>query len=518
MRRPNWLLIIVLLGVLASGTQLAYKAQLEPFARQVGLAVASEEIIDASWWPALQAAGVRFAVVTEPEQIALLPAGVQPVIEVNPESWPQWRALSLAPAAFMFSNNQFTEEIAEEVRAREVPVGILEFRPPADFAADPTSWEGYLLRVYNQPAHPFIDEYTIAVRERQVGLVVVRLDPIGNPPLGVEHVEQVSAALATDGHTFATSLHPREVVATFGWVFWVQALALGALAAWGLGLVLDEHWRRVLVFLPVLAVLAIWALEPFIGLWRTRQLVALAAALAYPGAGIIWWLKGSGPAGTKGHSSSCPLRGALYDFAALTAFCLAGGLAIHATLSHFAFHLNILQFMGVKLAYALPLGLAGLLILVHWLRYGLGAGLRLRHRYLRWLVLAIALVVFLLAVYVLLNRTGNQSRVRILPIELEFRQWLYRTFWVRPRTKEFLGYPILLVGLYLWRRQVRLLGGPAVLLGLIAQLSLVNTFEHLHHPILLSLIRSGLGLAIGVTLGLIGLAVMHVILPAREGW
>ncbi|HHW98333.1 MAG TPA: hypothetical protein GX738_01730, partial [Firmicutes bacterium] len=75
-----------------------------------------------------------------------------------------------------------------------------------------------------------------------------------------------------------------------------------------------------------------------------------------------------------------------------------------------------------------------------------------------------------------------------------------------------------LVGLYLWRRQVRLLGGPAVLLGLIAQLSLVNTFEHLHHPILLSLIRSGLGLAIGVTLGLIGLAVMHVILPAREGW
>ena len=32
-RRSNWLLIIVLLGVLASGVQLTNKGQLEPLAR-----------------------------------------------------------------------------------------------------------------------------------------------------------------------------------------------------------------------------------------------------------------------------------------------------------------------------------------------------------------------------------------------------------------------------------------------------------------------------------------------------
>lgn len=517
MKRPNWLLLIVVLGVIASGVQLAHKAQLEPLAREIGLAVAIEEV-DNAWWPVLQAAGVRFAVVTEPHQLSLLPADVRPVVQVSNESWPQWRALSMVPAAYIFADNRFSEEMAQEVRARGVPVGMVEFRPTVDFAADPNSWAGQLLRVYDQPAHPFLDEYPIAVRERQVSLVVIHVNLEGDPPLGLEHVEQVSAALAADGHRFVGDLQPRAVVETIDWAFWTQVLALGALVTWGLSLVLGEYWQPALLVIPIVAVLSVWALEPFLGPWRVRQLVALGAALAYPSAGLVWWWRGTRPTANRSGWFSCPVRAALYDFVILTSFSLAGGAAIHAILSHFAFHLNILQFMGVKAAYALPLGLAGLLVLVNWIRYGLGAGLRLRHRYLRWLVLAVALLVFLLAVYVLLNRTGNQSRVRILPIELEFRQWLYRTFWVRPRTKEFLGYPVLLLGLYLWRRQIRLLAGPAFLIGLIAQLSLVNTFEHLHHPVLLSLIRSGFGLAIGVTLGLIGIAVTHFILPAREGW
>lgn len=514
MRRSNWLLVIVLIGVLASGTQLVTKAQLEPLERQLGLAVDLQEVTEASWWPKLQAAGVHFALVKAPEQVTLLPAGVQPVFMVTPESWPLWRAHSLAPAAIIFADNHYTSEMAAEIRAMSVPVGLLEFRPQADFAADPNGWAGQLLRVYDQPAHPFISEFPIAVRERQVDLAVVHLNPEADPPLTVQHVEQVSSALVADGHEFATSLQPRTVLVALAWVFWVEVLALGALGAWMLSLLLGRHW--LLNGLPLLAVVGAWACERMLGPWQTRQLIALAAALAYPSAGILWWWSNSRP--DAANSAVAPTRKALWDFAVITAFALFGGLAIHALLSQFAFHLNILQFMGVKVAYALPLGLAFLLVLARWLRYGLGSGLSIRNRYLRWVALGLVLLIFLLAVYVLLNRTGNQSRVRILPIELEFREWLYRTFWVRPRTKEFLGYPILLVGLYLWRRQVRLLGGMAVLLGLIAELSLVNTFEHLHHPILLSLTRAGLGLTIGVILGLMGLIVLRYIFPAREGW
>lgn len=512
MRRSNWLLLLVLIGVLASGTQLATKAQLEPLEREVGLAVDLQEITDVSWWSDLQAAGVHFALITTPEQGALLPNGVQPVVVVTPESWPQWRAISTVPAAVIFADNHFTAEVAQEVRATSVPVGLLEFKPQTDFAADPDAWSGQLLRVYDQPAHPFISEFPIAVRERQVGLVVVRLDPTADSPLTVQHVQQVSSALAAEGQRLATTLQPRAALATLDWVFWAQVLALGALAAWMLSLIWTRCHPWSLLVLLLLAIGVALAAERLLGVWQTRQLFALAAALAYPSAGILWW-------GVKStNAEGCAIRGALYDFVVITAFALGGGLAVHALLAMSAFHLNILQFIGVKVAYALPLGFALLLVIINWLRHGLGSGLRFRNRYLRWVVLALALLVFITAVYVLLNRTGNQSRVRILPIELEFREWLYRTFWVRPRTKEFLGYPILLVGLYLWRRRVRLFGGMAVLLGLIAELSLVNTFEHLHHPILLSLFRGALGLTIGLVLGLLGLAIVHFILPAREGW
>ena len=398
-----------------------------------------------------------------------------------------------------------------------VPVGLLEFRPQADFAAAPDSWAGQLLRVYDQPAHPFISEFTIAVRERQVDLAVVHINPEADPPLGLQHVEQVSAALKADGHQFATSLQPRPALSAFRWVFWVEVLALGALAVWMLSLLLNRRWHGMLAAgLPLLAVVGAWGCERWLGPWQTRQLLALAAALAYPSAGILWWWDRSRPDTVD--AEVAPTRKALGDFVVITAFAFSGGLAVHALLAQFAFHLNILQFMGVKVAYALPLGFASLLVLARWLRYGLGSGLSIRNRYLRWVALGLALLIFLVAVYVLLNRTGNQSQVRILPIELQFREWLYRTFSVRPRTKEFLGYPILLLGLYLWRRQVRLLGGMGVLLGLIAELSLVNTFEHLHHPILLSLTRAGLGLTIGVALGLIGLIILRYIFPAREGW
>lgn len=512
MRQSNWLLVIVLIGVLASGVQVATKAELETFEREIGLAVDLQEVTDYSGWSDLQAAGVHFAVITMPEQVALLPSGVQPVIVVTAESWPQWRAISHVPAAVVFADNRFTAELAEEVRAKGVPVGLLEFKPQTDFAADPDAWSGQLLRVYDQPAHPFISEFPIAVRERQVDLAVVRLDPTADSPLTVQHVQQISTALAAAGHRFATTLQPRAVLIAPDWIFWVQALALGALAAWMLSLIWNRLSPWFLLVLPLLAVAAAVGAERLLGYWQTRQLLALAAALAYPSAGILWW----GVKSTK--AEGCPIRGALYDFMVITVFALAGGLAVHASLAMFAFHLNILQFSGVKVAYALPLGFAFLVVVGNWLRYGLGSGLHFRNRFLRWLVLSLALLVFITAIYVLLNRTGNQSRVRILPIELEFREWLYQTFWVRPRTKEFLGYPILLLGLYLWRRRVRLFGGMAVLLGLIAQLSLVNTFEHLHHPILLSLIRGGLGLALGLILGLIGLVLVHFILPAREGW
>ncbi len=111
-----------------------------------------------------------------------------------------------------------------------------------------------------------------------------------------------------------------------------------------------------------------------------------------------------------------------------------------------------------------------------------------------------------------MTRTGNAGQVSGL--ELQFRSILENTFGVRPRTKEFLlGHPLFFVGIFLalrYRWAMVLL-----IAGTIAQLSMVDTFAHIHTPFLLSLIRIFLGLGIGV---LIALAIIAVWQIAEKVW
>jgi len=73
---------------------------------------------------------------------------------------------------------------------------------------------------------------------------------------------------------------------------------------------------------------------------------------------------------------------------------------------------------------------------------------------------------------------------------------------VRPRTKEFLlGHPLLLLLFYLGFRDNRF--QPLLLAGVIGQVSLVNTYAHIHTPLLVSLLRSFNGLWLGIIGGLV---------------
>jgi len=79
---------------------------------------------------------------------------------------------------------------------------------------------------------------------------------------------------------------------------------------------------------------------------------------------------------------------------------------------------------------------------------------------------------------------------------------------VRPRTKEFLiGHPALVIGAWmLLTGRMRFLP-LAMFLATIGQVSIVNTFCHLHSPLLVSLQRTGWGILLGVGLGLLVLRV-----------
>jgi hypothetical protein len=99
-------------------------------------------------------------------------------------------------------------------------------------------------------------------------------------------------------------------------------------------------------------------------------------------------------------------------------------------------------------------------------------------------------------------RTGNDSGIGVSGLELKFRAVLDRLMMVRPRTKEFLiGHPALFLGIAFLLKQRRLLGLPLVALGILGQVSLVNTFCHIHTPLLMSVIRAFNGLALGLVIG-----------------
>lgn len=123
-----------------------------------------------------------------------------------------------------------------------------------------------------------------------------------------------------------------------------------------------------------------------------------------------------------------------------------------------------------------------------------------------WHFLWIGAVAALAGVIVL--RTGSD----VLPVP-EVERWmrgaLEAGLGIRPRTKEFLiGHPAILLAVWLVLRGVGGAGLRALVaaVGSIGQLSLVNTFAHIHSPVAISLARTAYGVLLGVVVGAILIA------------
>lgn len=104
------------------------------------------------------------------------------------------------------------------------------------------------------------------------------------------------------------------------------------------------------------------------------------------------------------------------------------------------------------------------------------------------------------------------------------RAALENIFPARPRTKEFLiGHPaFVLAGALVALGETGLLL-PISILGLIGQISLTNTFAHIHTPISLTLARVIIGLGLGFAIGLVATVVYRAVVAqirraaGREG-
>ena len=239
-----------------------------------------------------------------------------------------------------------------------------------------------------------------------------------------------------------------------------------------------------------------------------RQLAALAAALIFPLLATLYFLEP--PLRTPVTSVEVKngdalqhknyLKKLVRGFIGATLLTTGGAILAAGLLGSTPFLLKIESFRGVKIAQAGPFLLFGLWFLLQserglW-RAGrdfLEARLQVKH------LVLLALAGGLLLIYLL--RGGNASILPVSGWELALRRHLEILLVARPRFKEFLiGHPGYFFFAALAARRWRGTQTIALLLGLLGQISLFNTFMHLHRPVGLSL----LGTVYGAGLGLLG--------------
>ncbi|MDR7485631.1 MAG: DUF5693 family protein [Armatimonadota bacterium] len=360
------------------------------------------------------------------------------------------------------------------------------------------------------------DRFVRAAQERNIRLLYVRpllATPAGEPALdaNLRMVELVARALRSLG--FATErsrpMPPLEaqVPRLLPWLVALGAASLSVLVladlAAAVGVRLSPWWHWVIVAAALCGTVAA-GFTAFDVLWR--QVLALGVAAAGAAGAAVWALR---PAGRPG---SAPAIAGYLTLARAVGLAAVTGFFVAALLSQWSFMLAFSTFLGVKAAHVGPVLLVALWLALDdrgpddWrtaireLRAWISQPLRVGSALL-------ALVVGVAAV-MLLARTGNVS-VPLPELEQRLRTTLEEFLVARPRTKEFLvGYPALvLAGTAAslgWRR----LAVALALAGTVGTTGAINSFSHLHTPLVYTVWRTANALALGALLAVPGVVVL----------
>ena len=181
-------------------------------------------------------------------------------------------------------------------------------------------------------------------------------------------------------------------------------------------------------------------------------------------------------------------------FLLIAVFSILSGTTIAGLLATKDFMLGIDLFRGIKIVSLTPI-----LILIYLL-YKENLKKFLKKPLLYGEAIFIGFLLFAIGFYIF--RTGNYGTTT--PLEDNFRLFLEKIFFVRPRFKEFLiGHPFMVLAIYLKYKESNFLWKPFFIVGIIGQISIINTFCHIHTPFFVSMLRSFNGLCLGAILGII---------------
>ena len=371
------------------------------------------------------------------------------------------------------------------------------------------------------------DKYVLAAHERNVRILYVRpflstsagVDPIR---ANLEYVGSIADELTRSGYKLGKAVPlpsagtpaPWFVLAALG------ALAAGALAAaetgGALGYAVRPAWLHAGVAAGVAITLATIMLH-HVTLWR--ELLALLAALAFPVLAMLSFVPGARretwPDARLGGRAA--LGRSLAGLWVMSAASSLGGFIVGALLAEWPFMMEQRIFLGVKLLIVLPVVIVGLAVAASqagpegvWprVREWLRQPLRLEY--------GILLIVIGGAALFALGRTGNTGLPALGGAEVKLRTVLERVLVARPRTKEFLvGHPAMMLAIAVAFLGARRWVLPLAMVGAVGQTNLVDSFSHIHTPLVYVIERTVYALVIGSVLGAV---LVGVLLWTRRWW
>ncbi|SDL75347.1 hypothetical protein SAMN04488692_108111 [Halarsenatibacter silvermanii] len=191
----------------------------------------------------------------------------------------------------------------------------------------------------------------------------------------------------------------------------------------------------------------------------------------------------------------------------------SGGLLIASVLAGTGFYNQIHLFRGVKISFLMPL------VIIFLYFYTGSSSRKAKTEILQELfgrakkfiltpitwghILLGGLTAVVLLVYI--GRTGNLPYVPVPAWELAIRDALESFLGLRPRFKEFLiGHPFLFLLPFLAAGKAPdYFKLPAVLLAAIGQITIVNSFSHLHTPLMVTIQRTAFGYLLSLPLALL---------------
>jgi hypothetical protein len=273
---------------------------------------------------------------------------------------------------------------------------------------------------------------------------------------------------------------------------------------------LKDNFKTKDIYIAILGLLGI-VLSVLLLLYSksiAEKIFSLGSAVIYAGFGINYMvLKIKESYNLKDRSI---VAHALKTIIIVFVISIIGGLVTSSFLSQTKYILEIDIFRGVKLSQLIPV----LMFIVIYIQkiHNDSDSIKIYKQILNSnikIYYGIILIVVGAFGFYYIARTGHETDVEPLQIEMIFRNFLESNLLARPRTKEFLfAAPSISAAVFFRRRKNEIATFIFSLGGVIGVTSFINTFTHLRTPLYLSIMRSIYSIGFSLVTGLITIVLL----------